>query len=49
MTLPVKLLNYVQLNVDPLLAAVSSVTIFLAVAAVFVLDLVVGIEKAGAT
>jgi len=49
MTLPVKLFNYVQFNVDPLLAAVSSVTIFLAVAAVFVLDLVVGIEKAGAT
>ena len=49
MTLPVKLFNYVQFNVDPLLAAVSSVTIYLAVAAVFVLDLVVGIEKAGAT
>jgi ABC-type Fe3+ transport system permease subunit len=49
MTLPVKLFNYVQFNVDPLLAAVSSVTIYLAIAAVFMLDLLIGIEKAGAT
>jgi putative spermidine/putrescine transport system permease protein len=46
MTLPVKLFNYVQFNVDPLLAAVSAVTIYLALAAVLLLDLAIGIEKA---
>ena len=45
MTLPVKLFNYVQYSVDPLLGAVSSVTIYFAVAVVLVIDLVVGIEK----
>lgn len=45
-TLPVKIFNYVQFNVDPILAAVSSVTIYVAILAVVILDLVVGIEKA---
>ena len=45
MTLPVKIFNYVQFNVDPILAAVSSITIFVAVIAVVLLDLVVGVEK----
>jgi putative spermidine/putrescine transport system permease protein len=45
-TLPVKLFNYVEFSVDPFLAAASSITIFLAIAVVLVLDLVIGIEKA---
>lgn len=48
-TLPVKIFNYVQFNVDPILAAVSSVTIYLAVIAVLVLDMFIGVEKATAT
>lgn len=47
-TLPVKIFNYVQFNVDPLLAAVSSVTIYIAVLSVLILDLVIGVEKAAA-
>ncbi|MCC6466672.1 MAG: ABC transporter permease [Alphaproteobacteria bacterium] len=45
-TLPVKLMNYIQYNVDPSLAAVSATTIFIAVAAVLILDLTIGVEKA---
>lgn len=45
-TLPVKLFNYVEFSVDPFLAAASSITIFLAIAVVLVLDIVIGIEKA---
>jgi putative spermidine/putrescine transport system permease protein len=45
-TLPVKLFNYVEFSVDPFLAAASSITIFLAIFVVLLLDLVIGIEKA---
>src|SRR5215472_4075185 len=46
MTLPVKIFNYVEFTVDPMVAAVSAVTIYVAVLAVVLLDLAVGIEKA---
>jgi putative spermidine/putrescine transport system permease protein len=43
-TIPVKLFNYVQYTVDPTIAAVSAVTIFVAVLSIVVLDLFVGIN-----
>ena len=43
-TIPVKLFNYVQYTVDPTIAAVSAVTIFVAVLSFVVLDLLVGIN-----
>ena len=45
-TLPVKIFNYVQFTVDPLIAAVSAVTIYVAVLAVVLLDATIGVEKA---
>lgn len=45
MPIPVKLFNYVQYAVDPMLAAVSAATIYVAVIAVIVLDLLVGIDR----
>ncbi|MSO92520.1 MAG: ABC transporter permease [Rhodospirillales bacterium] len=48
-TLPVKIFNYVQFNVDPILAAVSSVTIYIAILAVVLLDVFIGVEKATAS
>jgi putative spermidine/putrescine transport system permease protein len=45
-TLPVKLFNYIQFNIDPTLAAVSAATIYIAVVLVVAIDLVIGIEKA---
>lgn len=45
-TLPVKLFNYIQFNIDPTLAAVSALTIYLAIVLVFVVDGLVGIDKA---
>lgn len=45
-TIPVKMFNYVQFNVDPILAAVSAVTIYVAILTVLVIDFTVGIEKA---
>jgi len=45
-TIPVKLFNYIQFNIDPTLAAVSAATIYLAVVVVVAIDLAVGIEKA---
>jgi len=45
-TIPVKLFNYIQFNIDPTLAAVSAATIYLAVLVVVAIDLAVGIEKA---
>ena len=45
-TLPVKLFNYIQFNIDPTLAAVSATTIYLAVILVFAIDFLVGIERA---
>ena len=46
MPIPVKLFNYIQYNVDPMIAAVSATTIYVAVIVVIVLDRVIGIEKA---
>jgi putative spermidine/putrescine transport system permease protein len=45
-TLPVKLFNYIQFNIDPTLAAVSATTIYLALILVFAIDWLVGIDKA---
>jgi putative spermidine/putrescine transport system permease protein len=45
-TIPVKLFNYIQFNIDPTLAAVSAATIYIAVFVVVAIDLAVGIEKA---
>ncbi len=45
-TLPVKLFNYIQFNIDPTLAAVSALTIYLAVGLVLLVDWLVGIDKA---
>ena len=49
MTIPVKLFNYIQFNIDPTLAAVSAATIYIAVLVVVAIDLAVGIEKAAVT
>ena len=46
MTIPVKLFNYIQFNIDPRLAAVSAMTIYFAIALVVAIDLVVGLERA---
>ena len=46
MTIPVKLFNYIQYNVDPMIAAVSATTIYVAVIVVVALDLLVGIDRA---
>ena len=46
MTIPVKLFNYIQYSVDPMIAAVSAGTIYVAVVVVVLLDLTVGIDKA---
>ncbi len=46
MPIPVKLFNYIQYNVDPMIAAVSATTIYVAVIAVVLLDRIVGIERA---
>jgi putative spermidine/putrescine transport system permease protein len=43
-TIPVKLFNYVQYSVDPIIAAVSSITILVAAAAIIILDLTLGLE-----
>ena len=45
MTIPVKLFNYIQYSVDPMIAAVSAGTIYVAVIVVAILDLVVGIDR----
>ncbi|MBP2300667.1 ABC transporter permease [Azospirillum picis] len=44
-TLPVRLFLYIQDNIDPLVAAVSTVLIFLTVAAMLVLDRLYGLER----
>jgi putative spermidine/putrescine transport system permease protein len=46
MTIPVKLFNYIQYSVDPMIAAVSAGTIYVAIVVVVMLDLTVGIDKA---
>lgn len=48
-TIPVKLFNYIQYSVDPMIAAVSAGTIYVAVIVVVLLDLLVGIDKVTAT
>lgn len=48
-TIPVKLFNYIQFNIDPTLAAVSATTIYVAILVVVAIDLAVGIEKATVT
>lgn len=45
-TIPVKMFNYVQYNIDPILAATSAITIYVAIITVLVIDMVIGIEKA---
>lgn len=49
MPIPVKLFNYVQYAVDPMLAAVSATTIYVAIIAVIVLDVFVGIDRVAAS
>jgi putative spermidine/putrescine transport system permease protein len=46
MPIPVKLFNYIQYNVDPMIAAVSATTIYVAIVVVVLLDRIVGIERA---
>ena len=46
MPIPVKLFNYIQYNVDPMIAAVSATTIYIAVIVVILIDRVIGIERA---
>jgi putative spermidine/putrescine transport system permease protein len=45
MPIPVKLFNYIQYNVDPMIAAVSATTIYVAIVVVVALDLLIGIDK----
>lgn len=45
-TIPVKMFNYIQFNVDPIIAAVSAITIYVAIVVVLIIDFTVGIEKA---
>lgn len=45
MPIPVKLFNYIQYSVDPMIAAVSATTIYVAIVVVVALDLLVGIDK----
>jgi len=49
MPIPVKLFNYVQYAVDPMLAALSAATIYVAILAVIVLDMLVGIDRVAAS
>ncbi|WP_343082468.1 ABC transporter permease [Ostreiculturibacter nitratireducens] len=44
--IPVKLFNYIQYNIDPLVAALSAVTIYVAFGVVFAIDALIGIDKA---
>jgi putative spermidine/putrescine transport system permease protein len=48
MTIPVKLFNYIQYSADPMIAAVSAATIYVAVIVVVALDLMVGIDRVAA-
>jgi putative spermidine/putrescine transport system permease protein len=49
MTIPVKLFNYIQYSVDPMIAAVSAATIYVAVIVVVALDFTVGIDRIAAS
>jgi putative spermidine/putrescine transport system permease protein len=44
-TIPVKLFNYIQYNVDPLIAAVSAVTVYVALIVIVLIDVSVGLER----
>lgn len=44
-TIPVKLFNYIQYNVDPLIAAVSAATIYLALVIIVLIDVTIGLER----
>ena len=48
MTIPVKLFNYIQYSVDPMIAAVSAATIYVAVIVVVALDFTIGIDRIAA-
>lgn len=48
MPLPVKLFNYVQYAIDPMIAAVSASTIYVAVLIVILIDWIVGIDRMNA-
>jgi putative spermidine/putrescine transport system permease protein len=37
--------NYVQYNIDPMIAAVSAVTIYIAFILILIIDMLVGIEN----
>ncbi|WP_078379794.1 ABC transporter permease [Sutcliffiella halmapala] len=45
MALPVKMFNYVQYSIDPMIAAVSAMTIYLAFFLILIIDKLVGIEN----
>ena len=45
MPIPVKLFNYVQYAIDPMVAAISAGTIYVAIVAVALLDVFVGIDR----
>ena len=45
MPIPVKLFNYVQYAIDPMVAAISAATIYVAIVAVVLLDIFVGIDR----
>lgn len=45
MALPVKMFNYVQYNVDPIIAAVSALTIYIAFIIIVIIDYFVKLEK----
>jgi putative spermidine/putrescine transport system permease protein len=49
MPLPVKLFNYVQYSIDPMIAAVSAATIYVAVVVVLLIDWVFGIDRINAS
>lgn len=46
--LPVKLFNYVQYAIDPMIAAVSAGTIYVAVVVVLLIDWIIGIDRLNA-
>lgn len=45
MPIPVKLFNYVQYAIDPMVAAISAATIYVAIVAVILLDIFVGMDR----
>lgn len=49
MPLPVKLFNYVQYSIDPMIAAVSAATIYVAVVVVLLIDWIFGIDRINAS